>query len=239
MKKFYNIEDFLDSAILFNLQHENVTTVLDVELAEEFLSRLDDEYVSANIEFCDEFEDGCVFAIDKIEDKEHEVFIYIYDIYNRETGTAVDLENDYIFLQKDVLEELEVDNIYFNEELLIGDLTDCEEYDFTEYDDSFDNENEDLEETCDCGNCQCRVVKDECFEDLIERFIGEILSSKGCPCCIEETLYSFAEAIREFDDNELDEEDMEEVDLSEVINGVRNLELVKALVRKITDRNEF
>lgn len=220
MRRYTDIERFLDDAIMFNLENDSVTTILDVELAKEFFERLKDEYSEPHIEFCDDFENGDIFAIDKIENEDHNVSIYIYSVYD-EDGEIIDLENDFVFLEMGVLEDTEVDNICFEDELIIANIDNVDEYDFTEELDKKCECN-----SCNCGNCQCEIEKDECFEDLIERFVGEILSSEGCPVCIEEALYEFADAVREFDDKEIKEENMDsEIDVValEVVNCIADI----------------
>jgi len=223
LRKYTNIEKFLDDAIIFNMKNNNVTTILDVELAREFLSRLEDEYISPEIEFCDEFDDGCTFGIDKFENSDGEVFIYVYDLFDEECEFIDYVDNEFVFVQDGVLEQLELDLVEFDEELILANIDEVEEYDFEDesYDDSFDNKNEDTEEAeeCDCDSCpnkgECSLKdesdtqeKNEDFEDIIEIFTDRIIATEGCTGCIQEALEDFAEAIREFDDEDYVEEEI-------------------------------
>lgn len=248
MRKYTNIEKFLDDAILFNLKNENVTTILDAELAEEFLTRLEDEYVCPEVEICDDFEDGCVFGIDKIENSDGDISIYVYDIYDREDGELVDLENDFIFIQKGLLDELEMDTVYFEEALIIADLSECEDYDFEEYDDSFDNENEDLEEKCTCDCCQCGESyedEEECefvsdLVSLVESTLESLEDSCGCTDCKRLILMDLVSGVlditQKYDYEEDREEPVEEeLTLDDVLSAISDA--WKTLSAK--DRNKF
>jgi len=169
MRKYYDIEKFLDDCVLTLMVNDQATVILDAELAKEVFDRITDEYMEANVEICDDFNDEYAYGIDKFETTDGKVFISVYSIFD-EDDEMISIDNDYVLLQDDLLEIEELNSIEFSEELVICDISECDYY-FTEYDDSFDIENEDLEETCDCNTCQHRFVCDESdypYEDVVD-----------------------------------------------------------------------
>jgi len=240
-------ETFIDKIVAFLIIEKCTSAIVCIEDIDEIVESLTDQYTNVEIEDVDSEVDidSEVFIVSKLEYTDEVVQIIVEPLFRK--GKCIIHENDYIIMDADIFEEqmdfkvnAEFDGIEFIE------------YDES-YDDSFDNENEDLEyedteEECDCENCNC---DEDCeCEDceftsdlvcLVEDALESLEDSCGCISCKREILIDLVASVLNITQKYSCEEVVEEETIEKELSLVDILEAItdawKTMGRK--DRNEF
>jgi hypothetical protein len=167
------------------LQFEpNITLVVSKEYLNCILDSIDFDCKTFTKEVDSEY---YTYSIEKYEDLQGNIHIEVIPVEFDDNGlVSTEIDNEYVIVQENVLDEDDIDQIYADEELIVVNY----EYEMgVDFSNNGDN-------SCECchENCDDELTEEE---DILEEYALLIENTDGCPNCIRRILSELIEEIQE------------------------------------------